>query len=100
MAKKGDWVSIHVIVLKPEQRALSALPEDTRQVPLEMWVKGCLNADAEIGGEATVTTRTGREVSGRLVEVEPCYTHSFGAFVPELQTAGDIARRILFGGET
>jgi hypothetical protein len=99
MAKQGDWVSIHVVVLAPEERALAALPEDTQQVPLEMWVKGHLQADAEIGDTVRVITRTGREVEGRLLEVNPCYTHSFGAHVPELQQAGDVAREILFGGK-
>ncbi len=98
MAKIGDWVSIHVVVLQPEQRAISALPEDTQKVPLEMWVKGHLDQDAEIGDTVTVTTRTGRVVEGKLLEVNPCYTHSFGEYVPELQQAGDIAREILFGG--
>ena len=41
MAKKGDWVQIHNIVLTPEERS-SALPEDTKSHPLEMWVKGYL----------------------------------------------------------
>lgn len=99
MARKGDWVNIHVVVLEPEQRALASLPEDTQKVPLEMWVKGHLHADAELGDTVTVTTRTGRVVEGKLIEVNPCYTHSFGAHVPELQQAGDIARALLFGGE-
>ncbi len=38
-AKKGDWVQIHQIVLKPEERA-PQVPEDTKKVPLEFWVKG------------------------------------------------------------
>lgn len=99
MAKKNDWVNIHVVVLKPEERALAALPEDTQKVPLEMWVKGYLQNDAELGDTVTVITRTGREATGTLIEVNPCYTHSFGDYVPELQQAGDIARRILFGGD-
>ena len=44
MAKKGDWVQIHNIVLTPEERS-SALPEDTKSHPLEMWVKGYLQQD-------------------------------------------------------
>ena len=35
MAKKGDWVQIHNIVLTPEERS-GALPEDTKSHPLEM----------------------------------------------------------------
>lgn len=98
MPKKGDWVRIHRVVLQPWERA-AAVPEDTKRVPLELWVKGYLCADAEIGGEATVTTRTGRTVTGMLTEADPHYEHSFGAFVPELQQAGDEAFRFLFGGD-
>ena len=99
MAKKNDWVRVHSIVLEPEMRALAALPADTQKVPLEMWVKGHLTEDAQIGELVTVTTQTGRIVSGILEEESPCYTHSFGAFVPELQQAGDALVAFLRGGE-
>ncbi len=98
MAQQGDWVKIHSIILKPEERS-AAVPEDTKCVPLEQWTKGYLRSDAQIGSEASVTTRTGRTVSGTLVEAEPHYTHSFGDFVPELQRAGDEAASFLFGGD-
>ncbi len=38
-AKINDWVIIHNIVLTPEERA-PQVPEDTKKVSLEMWVKG------------------------------------------------------------
>ena len=98
MAKKGDWVRIHSVILTPDERS-NAVPEDTKRVPLELWTKGYLTADAELGEEACVITRTGRVVSGELVEVDPHYTHSFGDFVPELQQAGDEAFRFFFGGD-
>ena len=75
------------------------MPEDTKSVPLEQWTKGYLRADTPLGGEATVTTRTGRVVSGTLVDEAPHYNHSFGDFVPELQQAGDEAFSFLFGGD-
>lgn len=81
MAKKGDWVLTHNIILTPQQRA-PQVPEDTHGVPLEMWVKGHLTADAEIGDE-----------------VNPRYTHDYGEFVPELLEIGDTVRGILFGGD-
>ena len=37
-AKAGDWVRIHSIVLKAEERT-AKLPEDTKQCDLEMWTK-------------------------------------------------------------
>ena len=40
-ARKGDWVRIHNIVLKVGERA-STIPEETQNVPLEMWDKGFL----------------------------------------------------------
>lgn len=98
MAKKGDWVLTHRIVLTPEQRA-PQVPEDTHKVPLEMWVKGYLTADAEIGDEVEIVTRTKRSVRGTLVEVNPRYTHDYGEFVPELLRVGDTVRDILFGGD-
>ena len=97
MAKKGDWVRIHSIILTPEQRS-SAVPQDTKSVSLEQWTKGYLHADTVLGESAKVTTRTGRIVSGTLVDESPHYTHSFGDFVPELQEAGDEAFAFLFGG--
>ena len=97
MAKQGDWVRIHSIILMPEQRS-AAVPEDTKSVPLEQWTKGYLHADATLGSDSTVTTRTGRIVSGTLVDEHPHYSHSFGEFVPELQQAGDEAFAFLFGG--
>ena len=56
MAKKNDWVQIHIDVLKPEERATN-IPEDTRCVPLEMWVKGRLvNESADLGDTVSVVT--------------------------------------------
>jgi len=98
MANKGDWVRIHSVILQPGERA-AAVPEDTKRVPLEQWTKGYLDADAALGEEARVITRTGRLVSGTLVDDAPHYTHSFGDFVPELQQVGDETFRLLFGGE-
>ena len=98
MAKKGDWVLTHTIVLTPDQRA-PQVPEDTHKVPLEMWVKGHLTADAEIGDTVSVVTRAGREVSGKLLAVNPRFDHDFGDCVPELLEIGDVVRGIVFGGD-
>jgi hypothetical protein len=97
-AVKGQWVKIYRVILTKEERA-PQVPEDTRQVPLEMWVKGFLMDDqAAIGEKVTVETLTGRIESGRLEEIEPSYKHSFGDFVPELHQVGITLRKILFGG--
>lgn len=40
--------------------------------------------DAEIGDDVRIRTAVGRTEHGRLIEVEPYYTHSYGKFVPEI----------------
>lgn len=89
----GSWVLVHSIILEPEQRA-PQVPADTKKVPLEMWIKGYLEKAALPGQSVTVKTCTGRMVTGKLVEVNPAYNHSFG-FVPELQSIGAELRAML-----
>ena len=99
MAKRNDWVRIHRNVLEPEERT-GKLPEDTKKVPLEMWVKGRLQEEqAEIGDEVTVKTCVGRIEHGRLIEVNPCYELNYGVFVPELLTMEESLRSALVGGD-
>lgn len=98
MIKKGEWVRIHKIILEPSERA-PQVPEDTKAVPLEMWDKGYLQADAKIGDEVEIETVTGRKETGTLIEVNPYYTHDFGTFVPELLAIDKQVRGILFGGD-
>lgn len=98
MAQKGDWALLHSIVLEAPQRA-KQLPEDTHRVPLEQWVKGRLTAPARLGAKATVVTRTGREVTGKLLEVNPRFSHDFGDFIPELLDIDEALRELVFGGE-
>ena len=60
MAKKGDWVRIHSIVLKADERT-AKLPEDTQKCDLQMWTKGFLEDEtAEIGDVVTVKTAVNR----------------------------------------
>ena len=98
MAKKGDWVRIHSVVLKAEERT-AKLPEDTKKCDLEMWTKGFLQEDAEIGAEVTVKTAVARLEKGTLIEVGPYYTHSYGKFVPEIIEIDKQLREIMFGGD-
>jgi len=91
MASKGDWVRIHSVVLEPGQRA-PQVPEDTARVPLELWIKGYLQADAKPGDQVRVLTRTGRLLEGKLLEGGLDYTHSFGAYVPEVTQIGEMVR--------
>ena len=98
MAKQGDWVLIKSTILQPDQRA-PQVPGDTAGVPLVQWVKGRLTADADIWQPAQVIIRTGRLVSGALVEEAPAYRHSFGSFIPELLKVQESIRRAMWGGE-
>lgn len=98
MIKKGQWVRIHKVVLTPEERA-PQVPDDTKKVPLEMWVKGYLKEEAQIGDQVEIETVTGRSETGTLVELNPYYTHDFGKFVPELLKIDKQVREMLFGGE-
>ena len=98
-AKKGDWVRIHKIVLEVGERATN-IPEDTQNVPLEMWDKGfLLNDTANIGDEVEVETYIGRKVEGKLIEINPYWAHDYGKAVPELLYIGRQARELLKEGE-
>ncbi len=95
-ARKGDWVQVHSIVLAAGERAPN-VPGDTARVPLELRVKGFLQDDARIGEQVSITTATGRTVTGTLVAINPAYPHDFGEPVPELLTVGAELRRFLEG---
>ena len=93
-AVKGSWVEVGAVVLRAGERAPN-LPEDTKQVPLEMRVKGFLLHDAEVGREAEIVTASGRTVNGKLVDVNPVYAHGFGRPIPELSPIAGEIRAIL-----
>lgn len=99
MAKRGDWVRIHAIVLKAAERT-AKIPEDTQRCDLQQWTKGFLQEEAaEVGDEVTVKTAVGRLVKGTLIEEGPYYTHSYGKFVPEIIDIDKQLREIMFGGD-
>lgn len=94
LISKGTWVEIHSIVLPTGERA-PHVPEDTQLVPLEMRVKGFLVEPASLDEEVEIITTVGRHLRGTLVEVNPAYTHQFGAPIAELSTIGGEVRAIL-----
>ena len=94
IVKKGSWVEIHNIVLKPTERAQN-IPDDTKAVPLEMRVKGFLISDAKIGDEVEITTPVKRVIRGRLSVLNPAYDHGFGPPIPELVNIGMEVKEIL-----
>lgn len=94
-AKKGDLVQIHKIILEPGERP-DTLPECTKSVPYECWIKGfLLNREATIGDEVQIETFIGREISGTLVSVNPPYDHTFGLPQNELLSIGrELKKRV------
>lgn len=98
-AKKGEWVLIHNIVLAPSERA-PQVPDDTKAVPLEMWVRGTLTHDAALNDEVEIKTNTGRLVKGKMIEIRPSYGHNFGKHVPETLAIGRQLKAYLFGGDS
>ena len=93
---KGTWVEIHRIVLPAGERA-PQVPDDTRQFPLEMRVKGFLVAPASPGEEADIVTPVGRKLRGIIKDSNPAYTHGFGAPIAELSGIGREVRALLRG---
>jgi hypothetical protein len=83
----GEWVEVERVLLEPAERS-SNLPEDTASQPLMTWVKGFALAEADMGGELSVTTMTGRTVTGTLSAINPGYFHTFGRPIPELVHVG------------
>ncbi|MDR1541921.1 MAG: 2-amino-4-ketopentanoate thiolase [Clostridiales bacterium] len=98
MIEKGSWVSIRRTLLEPASRT-GRLPDETKETPFVMWVKGRLEEAAEIGAPVAVITRTGRRENGVLEAVNPQYQLDYGDFTEELLFIDDQARKILFGGD-
>jgi len=90
----GSWVEVHRIVLGIGERA-PQVPEDTKNVPLEMKVKGYLSGDAKLNDEVEIVTAVGRVVRGRLTAVNPPYDHGFGKPILELMSIGREVKEIL-----
>lgn len=90
----GDWVEVERVLLEPADRSPN-LPPETAEKPLMVWVKGFAVGAAGLGEEVTVKTPTGRQVTGMLSAINPGYTHTFGAPIPELQSVGrDLRARL------
>ncbi len=98
LIKKDTWVQIKKIILNPEDRS-GSIPEETKKVPLVMWVKGFLMDDAEMNDEVKIKTVTGRLESGILIEINPSYMHTYGKFVPEILKIDQIVKNTLFGDD-
>ena len=85
--KVDEWVEVERVLLEPADRSAN-LPPETAERPMLVWVSGFATAEADLGGEVTVETMTGRLVTGRLSAINPGYFHTFGNPVPELVRVG------------
>lgn len=95
---KGTYVRIRKTLLQPSERSEN-LPEDTKKVPLKMWVKGRMLEEGELFDYAHIKTITGRIEYGRVKEIEPPYKHGYGDFVEELLQIREIIIKDVYGGE-
>jgi hypothetical protein len=95
LIKQGTFVEITTKVLDCEDRS-PAIPEETKNTPLMMWVRGFATAECELGEEAEIETPSGRKVKGIVTAVEPAYTHDFGKYVSEIAYIGKQAKDMLF----
>ena len=98
MVKKNTWVVIHKTILQPYERSTN-LPDDTKAVPFEMWVKGFLLEDSNLGEVVQIRTITNRIEEGTLIEVHPSFKHNYGDFVPEILKIDEIVIKTLNGDE-
>lgn len=90
----GQWVEVERVLLEPADRAAN-LPEETATKPLLVWIKGFARGEAALGEECEVETVTGRNVRGRLSDLDPAYTHTFGSQPPEIAGVGrDLRARL------
>ena len=92
--KAGSWVEIYSVILEPGQRA-PQVPEDTAKVPLELKLKGFLVDDADIGDEVEIESIIGRKYTGKLIDADPSYDHSYGRPIPELLKVGRELKEII-----
>lgn len=96
-AKRGDWVEVSAVLLKPAGRAPN-LPADTAKVPLVMRVRGVALRAAKVGATVAVKTQAGRVIRGKLLAVNPRFDHDFGKCVPELIEVRRRLKNLMSGG--
>ena len=90
----GEWVEVERVLLEPADRS-AALPPETAEKPMLVWVSGFAKGEAGLGEDVTVETMAGRLVTGRLSEINPGYFHTFGRPPAELVAIGrDLRERL------
>ncbi len=89
MIKKDKIVQIYKIILQSNERAEN-LPNDTKEVPFEMRVKGKLLKAANLGDRVEILTSSKRKETGILIAEKPFYSHSFGHYIDALEEIKDV----------
>ncbi|MDP2814919.1 MAG: 2-amino-4-oxopentanoate thiolase subunit OrtA [Erysipelotrichaceae bacterium] len=98
LALKGDWILIEQIFLTSDQRQ-SNVPIDTKQTDFRLRIKGFLvDEKCVVGDDCTISTKTGRVIFGKLIDIMPNYDHSFGDYVVETVYIENQLRKMLSGG--
>jgi hypothetical protein len=85
-----EWVEVEWVVLTADERA-DGLPADTARLPYTARARG-LTRDARLGATATITTVTGRQLQGTVVDLRPGYDHTFGRPLPAWIAMRDAVR--------
>lgn len=98
MIKKGSYVQIKNVVLEATERTAN-IPDDTKSVPLIMYVKGFCLEDCEIGQNVKIETVTGRIEEGIITTDSPRFDHDYGDFIPEIIEIDRMVKKALFGGD-
>ena len=94
MVKKNSYGEIHKVIFKAKMRT-AKIPDETKNVPYEKFMKGFLLADASIGDLVKVKTITGRILEGDLVQENPTFNLGYGTFVPQIMEIKRILREEL-----
>ena len=82
-----------------QEKSTHDTQSQTKNVPLEMCVKGWLQEEeAKLGDTVTIKTVVGRLETGELMEEKPCYALNYGEFVPEILEIDQQLRGVLFEG--
>ena len=93
--QRPRWVEVGFTVLRPEERPFN-LPPETRAVPYYARVRGFLEETCVVGDMVEIETLAGRKVEGKLLHIDPPFTHDFGRTVQELVQAGREADHLLW----
>lgn len=80
------FVRIMFTLLEPDQRA-PGLVSDTAATPYVVRCNGYLLEKALIGDLVVIRTVAGRQITGKLTEVQPVTGHGFGQPDPALAAA-------------